>query len=145
MSNTDRLSYLRIALIAVGITFVVGLYLLMVVWPSAGWTWHTGHSDYPLMIIGVYATLGAFLLIAARDPLDHLSLIWFTIWSSAAHGGIMAVQAFASPENHTHLVGDVPALLIVAAVLAFLTPRQSRAAAAQRTAGPTIAHHTSAS
>jgi hypothetical protein len=134
MSNTDRLYHLRIALTTVGVLFIGGIYVLMVVWPS-GWTWHTGHSDYPAMIVGIYATLGAFLLIAARNPLDYLSLIWFTIWSSAAHGGIMAVQAFASPESHAHLVGDVPALLIVAAVLAFLTPRQSRSRSLQAEGG----------
>jgi hypothetical protein len=27
------------------------------------------------------------------------------------------------PENHGHLIGDVPALIIVAIVLAALTPR----------------------
>ena len=66
----------------------------LAVWPS-GWTWHSGHSDYPLMIVGIYATLGVFLLLAARDPLAHRSLIWFTVWSSVVHGGIMAVQALA--------------------------------------------------
>jgi hypothetical protein len=38
----------------------------------------------------------------------------------------MAVQALA-PNSHGHLVGDVPALFIVAIVLALLTPRGSRA------------------
>jgi hypothetical protein len=125
MPDTDRLKYLRIALILIGVTFIGGIYLLMIVWPS-GWTWHTGHSDYPLMIVGVYATLGVFLLLAARDPLNHLSLIWFTVWSSVVHGAIMAVQALA-PDSHGHLVGDVPALFIVAAVLAVLTPRGEQA------------------
>ena len=77
------------------------------------------------MIVGIYATLGVFLIFAARDPLAHLSLIWFTIWSSVIHGGIMAVQALA-PNSHGHLVGDVPALLIVAIVLTLLTPRGNR-------------------
>ena len=122
MNESVRLKYLRIALVLVGITFIGGIYLLMIVWPS-GWTWHTGHSDYPLMIVGVYATLGVFLLLASRNPLAHLSLIWFTIWSSLVHGAIMAFQSFASPMNHGHLVGDVPALIIVAVVLAVLTPR----------------------
>src|SRR5512132_2341132 len=122
MNDTARLKYLRIALVLVGIVFIVGIYLLMIVWPS-GWTWHTGHSDYPLMIVGVYATLGVFLLSAARNPLDHLSLIWFTVWSSVVHGGIMTVQSFSGAENHGHLLGDVPALFIVAIVLAALTPR----------------------
>jgi hypothetical protein len=128
MTDTHRLNYLRIALVLVGVTFIAGIYLLMIVWPS-GWTWHTGHSDYPLRIVGIYATLGVFLIIAARNPLDHLSLIWFTVWSSAVHGGIMAVQSLVSSGNHGHLVGDAPALLIVAAVLAVLTPRGEKGAA----------------
>jgi|SRR5262245_35952895 len=126
MSDSTRLKYLRIALVLVGIIFIFGIYSLMIAWPS-GWTWHTGHSDYPLMIVGIYATLGVFLILAARDPLAHRSLIWFTVWSSVVHGGIMAVQALA-PNSHGHLVGDVPALFIVAIVLALLTPRGSRAA-----------------
>jgi hypothetical protein len=130
MNESLRLKYLRIALVLVGITFIAGIYLLMVVWPS-GWTWHTGQSDYPLMIVGVYATLGVFLLLASRNPLAHTSLIWFTVWSSVVHAGIMAFQAFASPINRGHLMGDVPALLIVAAVLAVLTPRGRNAALAE--------------
>src|SRR5215475_1869652 len=126
MSDSTRLKYLRIALVLVGIIFIFGIYSLMIAWPS-GWTWHTGHSDYPLMIVGIYATLGVFLILAARDPLAHRSLIWFTVWSSVVHGGIMAVQALA-PNSHGHLVGDVPALLIIAIVLALLTPRRNRGA-----------------
>lgn len=130
MNESLRLKYLRIALVLVGITFIAGIYPLMIVWPS-GWTWHTGHSDYPLMIVGVYATLGVFLLLAARDPLAHTSLIWFTVWSSLVHAGIMTFQALASPMNHGHLMGDVPALFIVAVVLAALTPRTQHAVRAQ--------------
>jgi hypothetical protein len=75
------------------------------------------------MILGIYATLGAFLLVASRDPLAHLSLIWFTVWSSIVHGGIMAVQSVANPGHLGHLWGDVLALFAVAAILALLTPR----------------------
>jgi hypothetical protein len=124
MSETTRLQYLRIALIVVGLIFLFGIYLLMIVWPS-GWTWHTGHSDYPMMIVGIYATLGLFLILAARDPLQHLSLIWFTVWSSVVHAAIMTVQAL-SLRNHGHVLGDVPALFIVALVLGILTPRRRR-------------------
>jgi hypothetical protein len=126
MAERSSDTYLSIALIAVGVIFIVGIYPLMMVWPS-GWAWHTGHSDYPLMIVGVYATLGVFLIRAARNPREHLSLIWFTVWSSIVHAGIMTAQAFARPENHGHLVGDVPALFIVAVVLIALTPRGSAA------------------
>jgi hypothetical protein len=131
MTDTHSLKYLRIALVLVGVTFIAGIYLLMIVWPS-GWTWHAGQSDYPLMIVGIYATLGVFLIIAARNPLDHLSLIWFTIWSSVVHGGIMAYQALVNSAHQGHLMGDVPALFIVAAVLAILTPRGEHARVPQR-------------
>ena len=122
MSDVQRLKLLRIALMAVGVIFIFGIYPLMVVWPS-GWTWHTGHSHYPLMIVGVYATLGVFLILAARNPLEHRSLIWFAVWSSIVHGVIMTFQSLQGAENHGHLLGDVPALFIVAALLAALTPR----------------------
>jgi hypothetical protein len=121
MTSAERLSSLRVALVVTGLASLA-VYPLMLFWPS-GWAWHVGHSDYPMMIVGIYATLGIFLLRAARDPLDHLSLIWFTVWSSVVHGGIMAVQALTQPTQRGHLLGDVPALLLVAAALAFLAPR----------------------
>jgi hypothetical protein len=126
MAESDRTKYLRIALLLVGVIFIVGIYPLTIIWPS-GWSWNPGQSDYLQMILGIYATLGVFLLIASRNPLAHLSLIWFTIWSSVVHGGIMAVQSFAKSENMGHLWGDVLALFVVAAVLALLTPRGAAA------------------
>ncbi len=123
VAEPARIKYLRVALQLVGLTFIFGIYALTIVWPS-GWVWHTGHtSDYLQMILGVYATLGVFLLIASRNPLANLSLIWFTVWSSVVHAGIMAAQALVNSEHRGHLLGDIPALLVVAAVLAFLTPR----------------------
>lgn len=125
MNTVDRAKYLRVALIVFGLIFLVAVYPLTIVWP-AGWAWHqTGQSLYLQMILGIYATLGVFLLIASRDPLAHRSLIWFTVWSSLVHSGIMALQSIVYPEHHGHLLGDVPALLIVAAVLAFLMPRRT--------------------
>jgi hypothetical protein len=121
-----RIKYLRITLQLVGVAFIFGLYTLTVVWPS-GWAWHTGHtSHYLQMILGVYATLGIFLLIASRKPLANLSLIWFTVWSSVVHAVIMAAQAVVNPEHIAHLWGDVPALFLIAAVLAFVTPRHAK-------------------
>jgi hypothetical protein len=125
VNEMDRIKYLRLALLAVGTTFVIGVYPLSVVWPS-GWCWSQGRSNYFEMILGIYATLGVFLLMASRDPLAHRSLIWFAIWSSVVHGGIMAAQAILYPANIGHLYGDVPALWLVAAVLAILMPREQK-------------------
>ena len=128
IAEPARIKYLRIALQLVGVTFIFGIYTLTLVWQS-GWSWHMGsHTPHYLqMILGVYATLGIFLLFASRNPLAHLSLIWFTVWSSVVHAAIMAAQALANPEHMGHLWGDVPALLVVAAVLALLTPRGAAA------------------
>jgi len=117
--NRDRL--LRVALVASGIAFLL-VYPLMRVWPS-GWTWQPAQHEYEEMIVGIYATLGIFLLWASRAPEAHLSLIWFAVWSSVVHGGIMAVQAIVDPMEHGHLPGDVAGLFLVAVVLGVLAPR----------------------
>lgn len=112
---------LRVALVLFGVAFLL-VYPLMVVWPS-GWAWQPSQHEYEQMIVGIYATLGVFLIWASRKPEAHLSLIWFTVWSSAVHGGIMAVQAIVDPAERGHLPGDVAALFLVAVVLGVLTPR----------------------
>ena len=130
MTEADRVKYLRIALLAVGLVFIFGIWPLGLIWPS-GWSWHAvGRSEYYEMILGIYATLGVFLIIASRNPLAHASLIWFTIWSSFVHGGIMAAQSLSKQEHARHLWGDVLALLVVAAVLAALMPRRASASTA---------------
>lgn len=91
MDDSLRLTLLRIALVMLGLV-CLALYPLMQVWPS-GWAWHMGYSDYPMMIVGIYATLGVFLILAARNPLANRSLVWFAVWSSVVHGSVMAVQA----------------------------------------------------
>ncbi|MCK5484357.1 MAG: hypothetical protein KAJ13_11655, partial [Gemmatimonadetes bacterium] len=72
---------LRPVLIAVGLVFIFGVWLLMRFWPS-GWQWQPSQPEYEQMIMGVYATLGVFLILAAREPARHRSLILFTAWSS---------------------------------------------------------------
>jgi len=129
MTDRSRLAALRIVLVVVGLIFLVGVFPLTRLWP-AGWSWGTGHSHYLMMILGVYATLGVFLIVASRNPLANRSLIWFTVWSSVVHALVMAGQALTDPMERGHLIGDVPALLVVAIVLAALTPR-----GAARTAG----------
>lgn len=123
MESTTRLILLRWALIIIGVIFIIAIYPLMQLWPS-GWQWQPAQYEYEQMIIGIYATLGAFLIIAAKNPLQHRSLIWFTVWSSVVHGVIMAVQAIVDTSERGHFLGDVPALFIVAIVLAILMPRR---------------------
>ena len=120
MDDRMREKLLKVALITFGLIFCT-IYPLGLVWPS-GWLWHGGHGQYYLqMICGIYAVLGAYLIAAASNPSEHRSLISFTIWSSVVHAGIMAAQAITDGHEIGHLVGDVPALLLVAAVLWYLS------------------------
>ena len=112
---------LRPVLTVFGLVFIFGIFLLNRIWPS-GWAWQPEQPAYLQMILGIYATLGVFLLLAARNPGQHLGLIWFTVWSSLVHAGVMAVHSFTDPGQIGHPWGDVAALVLTAAVLAALTP-----------------------
>ena len=123
MDDITREKLLKIALIVIG-AILFTIYPLSLIWPS-GWQWHGGHGQYYFqMICGVYAVLGVYLIAAARNPSEHRSLISFTVWSSIVHAAIMAVQAMYDGQERGHLVGDVPALLLVAAVLWYLSPER---------------------
>nr|WP_237709619.1 DUF6632 domain-containing protein [Microbulbifer agarilyticus] len=118
------MTYLKIALVVLGIFFIFGIYIMMMwVWPS-GWGWTPRQPEYEQMIMGLYATLGIFLIRAAKNPMENLSLIWFTIWSSIVHGAIMLVQALVDETERANLLGDVPALFLVAALLWYLMPKR---------------------
>jgi hypothetical protein len=124
MDQEAKLKYLKMALVLFGAIFVAGIYVMMEwVWTD-GWSWTPRQPEYEQMIMGVYATLGVFLIRAAKDPLANASLIWFTIWSSIVHAGIMLAQALADDTEKANLMGDIPALFLVAFVLWFLMPKK---------------------
>jgi hypothetical protein len=105
------------------------IYPLAIVWPS-GWAWHQGapyESQYFMMIIGVYATLGVFLIRAAWNPEGNRTLIWFAIWSGLVHAAIMGVQSVSGTGHMSHLAGDVPALVLISIVLAVLMSTSRKA------------------
>lgn len=129
MSDNNKM--LSTALILFGAAFCL-IYPLAMFWPS-GWEWHEGSpaaNDYFLMIVGVYATLGIFMIIAAKNPVANASLIWFVVWSSIVHALIMGWESMRNPMMKGHLAGDVPILLIVAIVLGLLMNRSRATAAA---------------
>lgn len=123
MTNEKKLEYLRIALYVFGVIFIVGVpAMMMLIWPS-GWGWTPAQPEYEQMIMGIYITLGVFLIRAAKDPMANSSLIWFTVWSSIVHAAIMLVQAIIDETEHANMIGDIPALFLVAFVLWYLMPK----------------------
>jgi hypothetical protein len=133
MLDAGQESVLKVVLVVVGLIFLLAAYpLMMFLWPS-GWRWQPNQPEYEQMILGVYATLGIFLLLASRNPSENRSLIAFTAWSSIVHAAIMAVQAFRNVSERGHLLGDIPALIIVGVALIALAPAKQSAERASPT------------
>jgi len=124
MSEVTAYRGLRVVLVVTGTIFIGGIATLMRAWP-AGFAWTPGQGEYELMFVGIYATLGVFLFLASRKPEDHRSLILFTAWSSIIHGLIMGGQAFVDATERMHLVGDVPALVLIGGALVLLAPKRA--------------------
>jgi hypothetical protein len=110
----NRERALKVVLGLVGLLFLASLLGLL----------ERNMSAWAQMIISIYATLGAFLLLAVRNPSENRSLIAFTAWSSFAHGGVMAAQAVYNVIPRADLVRAVLPLIIVGVLLIVLAPRK---------------------
>src|SRR5260370_21455905 len=93
----NREGALKVVLVLVGLLFVALIY------PAAMSLWHTSPPDDPgdTMMMSLYFTLGVFLLVAARKPPAHRSLIAFTAWSSFAHAAVMTILGLHMPRERT--------------------------------------------
>ena len=107
---------LKIVLVLVGLLFSAAVYPLMMM---------VKQDPALAMMMSLYATLGVFLLLAARNPSEHRTLIAFTAWSSFAHASLMAVQAFLNLIPRRELVGVVVFILIGVALIALAPTKQS--------------------
>jgi hypothetical protein len=107
---------LKVVLVLVGLLFSAAVYPLMMM---------VKQDPALAMMMSLYATLGVFLLLAARNPSEHRSLIAFAAWSSFAHAALMAVQAFLNLIPRRELVGVVAFILIGAALIALAPAKQA--------------------
>jgi hypothetical protein len=112
----NRERALKIVLVLVGVIFTAAVYPL---------TMFLSRDPAAAMMLSLYVTLGIFLLLAARNPSAHRSLIAFTAWSSFAHGTVMALQAYRKIIERRELVGVV-ALVIVGVALIALSPAKQK-------------------
>jgi len=110
---------LKVILILVGVLFLALIYPLLTI----------SEDEALQMMLSLYVTLGIFLLIAARNPSMHRSLIAFTAWSSVAHAAVMAWQALRDVSERAHLLGGGLGLVIIAAALIVFAPAKANVAA----------------
>ena len=88
----------------------------------------TGGTTAP-MFYTILATLGVFLVLAARNPSAHRSLITFAAWSSVAHAAVMALMAMQLPTRRGELLAGVAVTGLGAVLLFVLAPRKETALA----------------
>ena len=79
------------------------------------------------MILSIYIALGVFLLIAAREPSEHRSLILFAGWSTLAHDGVMIVQGIQYHDLRGDLIGFAIIGVIGLALIALTPAKRPRA------------------
>jgi FtsH-binding integral membrane protein len=77
------------------------------------------------MLNTVLATLGVFLVLAARNPSAHRSLILFAAWSSVTHAAIMLAMSFQVPAQRAVLLFSVALTALGGALLLVFAPSRS--------------------
>ena len=107
---------------------LVGLFFTAAIYPTVMPVLHPSPSDDTgdTMMMSLYFTLGVFLLVAARKPSAHRSLIAFAAWSSFAHAVVMSLLGFHLPSEQVGFwIGSAILVVIGAALLALAPPKPS--------------------
>jgi hypothetical protein len=105
---------LKIVLAITGVLFLAAIYPMVV---------FIRQDPALSMMLVLYVTLGAFLLLAIRNPSANRSLIAFTAWSSLAHAALMGTQAMRNMVARVELIGVAVLILIGIALIALAPAR----------------------
>ena len=102
---------------------LVGLLFSAAIIPLIGGLRDPTHSDTgDTMMMSLYSALGIFLLIAARNPSAHRSVIAFAAWSSFAHAVTMSIQGLEIPSERVGFLVGSGVLVVIGVVLLALIP-----------------------
>jgi len=91
----------------------------------------TGGTTAP-MFYTILATLGVFLVLAARNPSAYRSVIAYAVWSGFAHTAVMALMAIQLPTKRGELLAGV----VVTGLLALLLFVVARSATRSEAGAP---------
>jgi hypothetical protein len=112
----NRERALKVVLVVAGLLFSAAVIPLMMM---------VKQDPALAMMMSLYATLGVFLLLAARNPSEHRSLIAFAAWSSFAHAAVMGVQAYLNLIARRELFGVATFGVIGIALIALAPAKPS--------------------
>jgi hypothetical protein len=120
---------LQVVLALVGLFYVALIYPLYSDLRHSKWLLEL-KNETELMFLSFYVALGAFLLLAARKPSWHRSLIAFAAWSSLVHASVMTIQAAESWGHGIRRdLTDVVLFGVIGGILLALSPAKQEAAA----------------
>src|SRR5947199_10499356 len=120
---------LQVALGLVGLVYVAMIYPLYTDLAHSKWLLEMKDACEP-MFLSWFIALGPFLLLAARKPSSHRSLITFAACQCLAHASVMGVQTVEAWKHGVHRqFGDVVLFGVIGGILlALLLPRREQAA-----------------
>ena len=77
------------------------------------------------MFLSFFIPVGVFLLMAARRPSEHRSMIALAAWWSISHGVVMAIQTVEARMHGIHRdFTDVVVFIVMGSVLLALLPEK---------------------
>ena len=113
---------------------IIGLINLALIYFLYKDLWHSawlveGRSEIEPMFLSFFIPVGVFLLMAAKRPSEHRSMIALVAWWDISHGGVMAIQTAESWMHSVHRnFADVILFLALGVILLVLLPSKPEAA-----------------
>ena len=112
---------------------IVGLLNLAILYPLFMDLWHSNwlvqqKGEVEPMFMSFFIPIGASLLVAARRPSEHRSMIALAAWCHICHGGVMAIETVEAWSHGVHRnFADVILFLVLGGVLLALLPAKRKA------------------
>ncbi len=119
----------QIVLVIVGLFNLSLIYFLYTDLRHSSWLLQ-GKNEIEPMFLSFFIPVGVFLLMAARKPSEHRSMIALAAWWNISHGAVMAIQTMEAWIHGVHRnFTDVIVSLVLGVVLLALLPAKRGAAA----------------
>src|ERR1700735_3343500 len=112
----------QIVLVIVGLLDLAMIYFLYLDLRHSSWLLERKNECDP-MFLSFFIPVGVFLLLAARRPAEHRSMIALAAWWNISHGSVMAIQTVEAWIHGVHRnFADVMIFLVIGVVLLTLLP-----------------------
>ena len=119
----------QIVLVIVGLMNLAMIYFLYTDLRHSSWLLVQKNETEP-MFLSFFIPVGVFLLIAARRPSEHRSMIALAAWWNISHGVVMAIQTVEARIHGVHRdFTDVVVFIVIGGVLLALLPARREAVA----------------